>query len=106
MRILFSYSPNESDHPYNEIGPVYIHEDECAAYDELDRFPSEVKNDRVNFPLTLRCYDKERRMIHAELVGERDVEELIEKLFADRDIEFIHARNAAYGCFITRIERA
>src|SRR5437764_9024888 len=25
-RILFSYAPNECDHPYNEIGPIYIHE--------------------------------------------------------------------------------
>src|SRR5947208_6680795 len=25
-RLLFSYAPNECDHPYNEIGPIYIHE--------------------------------------------------------------------------------
>ena len=105
-RILFSYSPNAADNPYNEIGPLFIHENECVPYNGFDRFPLEIKNDKKNFPLTLRCYNKDKRMSHAEMVGERGVDEVIQNLFVNKDIEFIHARNAEYGCFIAKIERA
>lgn len=105
-RILFSYNPDESNNPYNEIGPIFIHEDVCIPYSDPQVFPPEIKNDKKNFPLTLRCYDNERRMVHAELLGERNVEDLIESLFNNSDIEYIHARNAEPGCFIAKIERA
>ncbi|MGH7453588.1 MAG: DUF1203 domain-containing protein [bacterium] len=45
-------------------------------------------------------------MSHAEMVGERNVDDVIQNLFVNNDIEYIHARNAEYGCFIAQIERA
>jgi hypothetical protein len=45
-------------------------------------------------------------MVFAELVGDRDVDEMIERIFSERDdVEFLHARNAEAGCFICKIER-
>ncbi len=34
-RILFSYAPNQHDHPYNEVGPIYIHKKIRASCSSL-----------------------------------------------------------------------
>ena len=102
-RILFSYAPNQCDHPYNEIGPIYIHERECQPYTNYDAFPLELRTRR---PITLRCYKSDGMMIDGELVGQRPVEAVIEKLFENHQIKYLHARTASVGCYIARIERA
>lgn len=101
-RFLFSYAPNKYDHPYNEIGPVYIHEHECRPYTAYEQFPQELRTRR---PLVLRCYAADGNMIGGELVGERPVEEVIASLFDDAEVEYLHARSATVGCFIARVER-
>jgi hypothetical protein len=102
-RILFSYAPNQFDHPYNEIGPIYIHERDCQPYGEHDAFPLEL---RTRQPITLRCYASDGMMIDGELVGQRPVEGVIEKMFENPQIKYLHARTASVGCYIARIERA
>ena len=101
-RLLFSYAPNPCDHPYNEIGPIYIHENDCQPYTEHGEFPLELRTRR---PITLRCYDEAGLMVRGELVGERPVEDVIVNLFGDADVAFLHARTATVGCFIARIDR-
>lgn len=102
-RLLFSYAPNQCDHPYNEIGPIFIHASECTPYTAHEQFPTELRTRR---PLTLRCYAADGRMIDGELVGERSVEEVIESLFEKPEVKYLHARTASVGCFIARIERS
>ena len=41
-RLLFSYAVNQYDHPYNEIGPVYVPEPEYRRYVDHESFPPEV----------------------------------------------------------------
>jgi hypothetical protein len=101
-RLLFSYAPNDCDHPYNEIGPIYIHEQECRPYSKHQEFPSELRTRR---PLVLRYYTEDGNMIGGELVGERPVEEVIKAAFEGPEVKCLHARTASVGCFIARIER-
>ena len=103
QRILFSYAPNQHDHPYNEVGPVYIHEQECRPYTEHEKFPAELRKRR---PLVLRCYAADGIMVGGELVGDRAVEDVIASLFENNEVKFLHARTATVGCYIARIERA
>jgi hypothetical protein len=102
-RLLFSYAPNPHDHPYNEIGPIYIHETECSPYADHAAFPRELRTRR---PIALRCYAGDGVMMGGELVGNRPVEEVIESLFENPDVQYLHARTATVGCFIARIEKA
>lgn len=101
-RLLFSYAPNPYNHPYNEVGPVYIHEHQCPPYMDHQAFPPELRTRR---PLVLRCYGESGMMIGGELVGDRPVEEVIETLFSDAGVKYLHARTATVGCYIARIER-
>jgi hypothetical protein len=105
-RVLASHSPFAIANAFNQPGPVFFNAADVDEYSDVHRFPPEIKADRVNFPLTLIGYSAEQRMVSAELVGDRDVDELIESTFAERDdIAYLHARNAEAGCFICKIER-
>lgn len=45
-------------------------------------------------------------MIFTKLVGEADVEDLIEKVFnTNNKVAYLHARNSEACCFICKIER-
>src|SRR5687768_10836683 len=105
-RILISHSPFTISNAFNQPGPVFFNAADVDEYRDVCRFPPEIKADPENFPLTLIGYSSDQRMVFAELVGNRDVDQMIGSIFDDRaDIEFLHARNAEAGCFICKVVR-
>ena len=98
-RILASHSPFEMANAFNQPGPIFFNaKHDVDEYADVHRFPPEIKADTANFPLTLIGYSSDQRMVFAELVGTRDVDEMIDDVFDTRsDIEYLHARNAAAG---------
>ncbi len=99
--ILIAHRPFTSAQPYAETGPIFIHERECASYEDVNRYPLEFPRRAV----VLRAYNTSDAIVGAEVVGERDIERLIAELFERQDIAYLHARNLAYGCFMFGIER-
>ncbi|HEY4323574.1 MAG TPA: DUF1203 domain-containing protein [Mucilaginibacter sp.] len=105
-RLLLTHSPFEIDNAYNQPGPVFINSAEVEEYSDIYRFPPEIKANKVSFPLTLIGYDKNQQMALSMLVGDADVDELINEIFDQyNDIAYLHARNAQACCFICKIER-
>ena len=75
-------------------------------YSDIYNFPTELKADKENFPLSLIGYSKEQKMIFTKLVGDNDIDLLIAEIFeTKRDVEYLHARNSEACCFICKIER-
>jgi len=105
-RVVFSYSPNAVDHPYNETGPIYIHAEPCEPYQEIDTFPPEVENGRIKFPLVFRAYNEEGVMIDAVLQNGEPASATIESLFENDKVAFTNVRNAQAGCFVAHVDRA
>ncbi|HEY9194679.1 MAG TPA: DUF1203 domain-containing protein [Mucilaginibacter sp.] len=106
-RLLFKHSPFTTENAYNQPGPVFINAGEVEEYSDVFRFPPEIKADKKSFPLSLIGYDKDQMMVLTRLVGDRDVDELIEELFdGHKNVEYLHARNAQACCFICKIERS
>ncbi|MEO7917921.1 MAG: DUF1203 domain-containing protein [Thermoanaerobaculia bacterium] len=99
--LLLSYRPFASDQPYAESGPVFIHERRCVPYEEASAYPSEFPRREV----VLRAYNAQDEIEAAERVGERRVEDVIAGLVENSRVAYIHARNAAYGCYMFRIDR-
>lgn len=105
-RLLLSHSPFSVDNAFNQPGPVFIHAEAVEAYSDVHRFPPEIKADKTNFPLTLVGYNNLQQMVHTQLVGDRDVDELIAEIFnTSPHVAYLHARNAEACCFICKIER-
>jgi hypothetical protein len=106
LRLLLSHSPFEIDNAFNQPGPVFIHKNEVEAYKDIYRFPPAIKADKESFPLSLIGYSKSQQMLFTRLVGDDDVDLLIEKIFIEEPrIAYLHARNAEACCFICKIER-
>jgi hypothetical protein len=105
-RILFSYSPNAVDHPYIETGPIYIHGDECEPYREKNVFPKEIENGKIKFPLVFRVYNEGGVMIDAVLQNGISASGIIESIFENGNVAFLHVRNAQFGCFVAHVDRA
>ena len=105
-RLLFSHSPFEIDNAFNQPGPVFIHKKDVKAYGDIYNFPPEIKANKESFPLSLIGYSKDQQMNLTELVGDRDVDDLIVEIFNEHpEVEYLHARNARACCYICKIER-
>ncbi len=106
-RLLFSYSPFAEEGLYSERGPLFIHAEAVEPYQDIHRFPPEIKCDPVHFPLSLLGYSADHRMNFARLVGQNDVDEfLVEVLNQHYEVAYLHVRNAEACCYICTIERA
>jgi len=105
-RLLFAHSPFSIKNAFNQCGPVFIHKKEVEPYADIYRFPPEIKADKESFPLSLIGYNQEQKMVYTTLVGDDDVDLLIPKIFeTEKNIAYLHARNAEAGCFICKIDR-
>ena len=105
-RLLFTHSPFETDNAYNQPGPIFINADDVEEYQDICRFPPEIKANKQSFPLTLVGYNHQQMMALSKMVGDRDVDELIGEIFDENQgIEYLHARNSQACCFICKIER-
>jgi hypothetical protein len=106
-RLLLSHSPFAIENAFNQPGPIFINSDDVEEYSDVHRFPPEIKADKESFPLSLLGYSNDQRMLLTELVGERDVDDLIKIIFEKHpEVAYLHARNAKACCYICRIERA
>ncbi len=105
-RLLFSHAPFTIANAFNQPGPVFIHADEVEEYTDVHTFPPEIKKDKQNFPLSLIGYSSDQKMVFTQLVGDRDVDDLIIEIFETYpEVEYLHARNSEACCYICKIER-
>ncbi len=105
-RLLLSHTPFEIDNAFNQPGPVFIHKKDVEPYKDVYNFPFEIKANKESFPLSLIGYSRDQQMNLTQLVGERDVDEMIVEIFNQHpEVEYLHARNAKACCFICKIER-
>jgi hypothetical protein len=87
--------------PYRASHAIFVTEAEQDAAEFIDRVPP-VFETRV---LSLRGFDKDGMMAEALLTQPGEADAGIRKLFANQEVETIHAHNATRGCFSARIER-
>ncbi len=97
---------NHMDHavatPYRNAYAIYVRESAVMA----NRFEGSLPPVFANRPIALRGYDADGMLRGATLALAGDAEARIGDLFARPEIAYIHAHNAAHGCFAARIDRA
>lgn len=99
--ILLSYEHQSAKTPYRQKGPIFVRET-CARFEGRDVIPPAL----AIRPLSLRGYDAYGAMIEADLIDGAEAAGLIERIFANGDVAYIHAHYARRGCFAARIDRA
>jgi hypothetical protein len=100
--LLVNHVSHDVANPYRASHAIFITETEQEPAEYVDRVPP-VFEPRI---LSLRGFDKQGMMAEAVLTQPGEADAGIRKLFANPEIETIHAHNATRGCFSAKIERS
>ena len=100
-RLLFTYDAFAGAESLPLPGPVFIHEDPCARYPEDGGFPEDLRS----HGLTLNAYQRGRLLRAQAYVTDGDVEPVVDRLWKQPDVDYIHVRDTEAGCYDFRIER-
>lgn len=93
--------------PYNEIGPVFIHLDDCggpAPEAAEGTVPEGVCGERR----VLRAYDAAGSILGGrffEGAGSADIEAELEDFYRDPAVAAVHVRAVEFGCFLMETRR-
>jgi hypothetical protein len=99
--ILLNYVSHEVETPYRTGYAIYVREGAQTPPPFIDCTPPVFEGRS----LSLRGFASDGNIIEARLAQPGEADAAIRALFADRAIAYIHAHNAAYGCFAARIDR-
>lgn len=100
--LLLNYESHKADTPYRSSYAIYVREGAEQAQTYADELPPAFKGRSI----ALRIFNARGDLIGAELDVAGDLEAKIEGAFADPEAAYIHAHNAAHGCFAAEIRRA
>lgn len=99
--ILLNYVSHAVANPYRTAYAIYVRESAEEPEPYVDRLPPALEGRT----LSLRGFDGRGILVDALLAAPGEAERGIVALFGDPDVAYIHAHNAAYGCFAARIDR-
>lgn len=100
--ILFHHVSHDVVTPYRSAYAIYIRENAQVAAEYVDETPPVFEGR----PIALRGFDADGNLRDAALALQGQADALIRELFESEDIAYIHAHNAAHGCFSAAIRRA
>ena len=101
---LISWRPlrEAADSVYAEVGPVFVHADDCPGYHDEGAYPEGFRH-RVQ---VLRSYSATGDMLDAVLTEGTAAEEAIAGLFTNPAAVVVHSRNVTAGCYMFAVRRA
>jgi hypothetical protein len=100
-RILFTLDPFYGLEDLPLPGPVFVHAAECARYGEDSGFPADLRA----HALTLNGYANGRRLIAQDYVMDGNVEAILDRIFSNSEVAYVHVRDTRAGCYDLRVER-
>jgi hypothetical protein len=99
--LLLNHVSHDVANPYRATHAIFVTETDQDAAEYVDEVPP-VFRSRV---LSLRGFDRDGMMAEAILTQPGEADAGIRQLFANPDVQLIHAHNATRGCFSAKIER-
>jgi len=102
--LVLAYRPFSSPQPYAEIGPIFLHADECERHADEHQMPTMfLKRDQM----MVRGYGQNDRIKDGSgaVVPSNTVTEACQTLLEDPEISYVHVRSASNNCYQARVER-
>jgi hypothetical protein len=100
--LLLNHTCQPAETPYRATHAIFVREGAAKTYDAVNQVPEAMRG-RL---LSLRAYDADGMLIDADVVEGDQIEPVIEHLFSNSGVSYIHAHNAKRGCYSGRIDRA
>ena len=100
---LIAWRPLEHapDSVYAEVGPVFIHADDCPGYQDDRLYPEGFRHRRQ----VLRSYTAAGDMLDTTIADGNTAETAILELLAAPDAAVVHSRNVQAGWYMFAIRR-
>lgn len=99
--VLVHHVSNDVSRPFRMAHAIYVRESATRAKPSVDQIPPMLDTRTIG----LRAFDAEGMLRSAALAAPGQGDAAIRELFAADSIAYIHAHNAAYGCFLAAVER-
>lgn len=100
--LLLNYEHQSADTPYRSRHAIFVNEAAIATAALVDELPPCLA---IRPAIALRAFDRTGMMTAAEIAPGSDLAPLIERMLAAPETAYLHAHNAARGCFAARIDR-
>jgi hypothetical protein len=100
--ILVNHVSHDVPTPYRSVYAIYVREHAVAADPYIDSTPPVFEGR----PIALRAFDANGMLQNATIAMPGQADARIRELFDAPGIDYIHAHNAAHGCYSCRIDRA
>jgi hypothetical protein len=100
--ILLNHVSHDVATPYRSAYAIFVREAASNAAAFEDAVPPVFENR----PMAFRAFDATGMLRNAALALPGEADAKIRALFDQPEIAYLHAHNAAHGCFSARVERA
>jgi hypothetical protein len=100
--LLLPFTHHDVSSPYRASGPIFVRDGVRTASPDVNEIPVMFRH-RL---LSIRGYDRAAMMVAAEVAKGSDLETVIQRLFADENVVYLHIHNASPGCYNCRVNRA
>ena len=99
--LLFNYESHKAATPYRSSYAIFVRE---RAVDAA-HFENELPPVLMGRPIALRHFNADGYLVGASLALTGDAADKIEAAFTDSQVAYLHAHNAAHGCFAAEVRR-
>ncbi|MBY0423580.1 MAG: DUF1203 domain-containing protein [Parvularculaceae bacterium] len=99
--LLLNFESHSAPTPYRSAYAIYVRESAAQAATFHDQIPPVMRSR----PMAFRHFDKNGMLIGASLALKGDSKEAIIAAFENQEVAYLHAHNAAHGCFAAEVRR-
>jgi len=99
--LLMNYEHQPIPTPFRSSHAIYVREGSVKARPKKNEIPNMFRH---RF-LSVRAFDTAGMIIDADVVDGEKLEPLIERMFANKFVDYLHIHNAKLGCYIALVER-
>jgi hypothetical protein len=100
--LLMNYEHQPMPTPFRSSHAIYVREGSIPARPEKNEV-AEMFRHRF---LSVRAFDAAGMIIDADVIDGVSLESLIERMFANESVDYLHVHNAKLGCYVALVERA
>ena len=100
--LLIHYEHQPADTPYRAGHAIYVR----AGAEEAKPAAGEVPDVLRRRLLSVRAFDSNGMMVEADVVEGKALEPIIDRLFSNPAVAYLHLHNAKPGCYAARVERS
>jgi uncharacterized protein DUF1203 len=100
--LLLNYEHQPAPGPYRSCYAIYVRQHAADAHLAVNEIPPVLRS-RL---LSLRAFSAAGELLDAEIVEGAGLAAVIERLFAEPTVDYLHVHNAKPGCYAARVDRA